>query len=874
MALLLWIASGVILLTGQPVLAGIIWLVVLSNAAFAFWRETRTSKTISSLGTLLPATARVLREGQDRLVPANELVPGDLLFLAEGDQIPADARVVEEYGLRVNQASLTGEAVPVRKNAQASYRDDLTEIEQTNLVFAGSTVISGTCRAVVSATGILTQFGRIANLAQTVPEPPSRLQLELTRLSRIFAIVAVFIGAIVWIVAQTDVGLDYYDALILSIGIFVAVVPVGLNPTLTMALAMSTQRLAKHGVLVKKLSILEPLATTSVICTDKSGTLTQNQMTVRKLWLNGQIFNVTGIGYEPIGEITNSADIPAYTLINSTHPAAQFFLACHLCNNARIISPTTERARWTSLGDQTEAALLVLAKKWDKDIHRRADAYPRIHELPFDARRKRMSTIHHERGREIAFIKGSPKEVLQLCTSIAIDTQVIPLSDQIRAEILSANDKFARQALRVLALASRNLPGRQGEYLQENVERDLVFLGLAAMMDPPRAEVSRAIEAFRSAGIRTVMITGDYGLTAESLARRVGLVTGPSPQIITGADLDLLEDQQLISLLDSETIFARMAPEHKLRLVSAFQSRGDIVSVIGDGVNDVPALRKADIGIAMGVTGTAVASDAADVVLIHDNFEALVEAIKEGRSVYVNLRKFITYIFTSSVAEVLPFIMTALFRIPLALSVIQILAIDLGTNILPSLALGVEKPEPDTMQQPPRSPAQPLINKSILYRAFLWLGPLEAFLSYLGFFLVLTVNSGKMSLPPNFEQLFLIPPGNLSEQPVLLVAATAFFAGLVTSQVGNAFACRSERKNVRWLGIFSNPSLILAILVQMIFVFALIYIPPIRNAFGLQPLPPIYWSWLLMFAPILYGLERIRKFIFLHFSISKNGGST
>ncbi|MGH2592771.1 MAG: cation-translocating P-type ATPase, partial [Anaerolineae bacterium] len=793
MALLLWAAGWLALLGGRPVLGIVIWTVVLVNAGFSFWQEYRAERAVAALKHLLPAYARVIRAGAEVKILASDVVPGDVLVLAEGDNIPADARVVEEYGLRTNNAALTGEATPARKTADASVREGLTEVERPNLVFAGTSIVSGTGRAVVFASGMLTQFGRIVNLTQTVKEEPSLLQQGMARVTKIISLLAIGLGVIVFLVGELDVGLDSLDAFIFAVGIIVAAVPEGLLPTVTLSLAMAVQRLAQRGVLVKKLAVVETLGTASVVCTDKSGTLTQNQMTVREIWVSGQRLSVSGVGYEPKGDFSPS---PAAASIQDDLDA--LLIAAALCNNSRLNPPSPDRPQWTSLGDQTEAALRVVALKNKIDESAFNQAYPRIHELPFDARRKRMSTIHRNTRGEIAFVKGAPKEVLQLCSHILMHGEVRPLDNATRAEIVAANDDYARNALRVLALARRELPPRTGAYTPEGVEQGLTFLGLAAMMDPPRPEVAKAVKTCRQAGIRMVMITGDYGLTAESVARRVGMLTRRSPRLLTGAEVDALSDADLQAALDEEVICARMAPEHKLRLVAAFQARGEVVAVTGDGVNDAPALRKADIGIAMGVTGSDVAKEAADVILINDNFAAIVSAVEEGRAVYDNLRKFITYIFASNAPEIVPFIITALFQIPLALTVTQILAIDLGTDLLPALALGTEKPEPNVMRRLPRKRTQPLLDTGLVLRAFVWLGGIETALCYTGFFVVYSMSgyTNFLNLPrsdwlPYLDRL-AAPEGQL-----YVLATTVFHAGVVTAQIGNAFACRTEKARVR-----------------------------------------------------------------------------
>ena len=856
----LMVAALLAFLRGDPILGLVILSLTIANAGFTFYRGYRAEQAVEKLQQVLPSYAHILRDGRDVHVPAREVVPGDILILAEGDNIPADARVVEEYGLRTNNATLTGESVPARKVADVTFHPTISELEQPNLIFAGTSVASGTGRAVVYATGMLTQFGRIAHLTQSVEPEPSHFQLELNRLTRIITWVAFGIGALVLVVYYTGelVLHKEQDVLLLTLGVIVATIPEGLPATLTFSLAMAVQRLAQKGVLAKKLNIVETLGTVSVICTDKSGTLTQNQMTVKEIWTSNQRIKVSGVGYVPKGKFNPGPQGQPWesTLISLLEAAS-------CCNNARLNEPSPEHPTWTSLGDQTEAALKVAAIKAGLDERTLNLRYPRVHEIPFDARRKRMTTIHRGPATELAFVKGSPREVLQLCTMIEIDGQIVPLADQMRAEIMAANDEYARNALRVLAVARRNLPFKAGPYNPENIECELTFFGLMAMMDPPRPEVEHAIKTCHKAGIRIVIITGDYGLTAESLARRVGMLSTPNPRIITGAELEEMSEMELQQALDQEVLFARMAPEHKLRLVAAFQARGNVVAVTGDGVNDAPALRKADVGIAMGIVGTDVAKEAADIILTDDNFGAIISAIEEGRAVYDNIRKFITYIFSSNVPEILPFIVSATFaHIPLALNVRQILAIDLGTDMLPAVALGVEKPEPDVMERPPRSRNQPLIDNWLLIRSFLWLGLLEAGLCYIGFFSVYLF-SGRLDLLaipvlrqipiPAFLQL------SLTAEQAELLAATVFHAGVVMSQVGNAFACRSQALRGRYLGWGSNKYLLVSVAAEVIGIVVLIYWEPIAQHFGHIPVPLFYWVGLAMFSVIIYSLEWIRK---------------
>jgi magnesium-transporting ATPase (P-type) len=865
MALLLWLAGGIALWLGEPTLGVIIWIVVLVNAAFSYWREHRAEQATAALEHLLPSYARVVRDGVEVKVVASDLVAGDVLVLAEGDNVPADARVVEEYGLRANNAVLTGEAVPARKTADASLREGISEVERPNLVFAGTSVVSGTGRAVVYATGMLTQFGRIVRLTQAVREEPSRLQQEMSRLTRTFSLIALGLGAVVFVVGIVDVNLGINEAFILALGIIVAVIPEGLPATVTLSLAVAVQRLAQKGVLVKKLSILETLEHVSVICTDKSGTLTQNQMTVRQVWVSGKPLVVTGTGYEPKGEfVPNPGSEAAEKDLHALLTAAM------LCNNSRLSPPAPDHAHWTVLGDQTEAALRVVALKIGLVEETLNKTFPRIHEIPFDARRKRMSTIHQvgwqdgsfpeiSTGQQVAFIKGAPREVLQLCTHIRMHGEVIPLDDNWRTRVLSANDDYARNALRVLALAYHELPPRVGSYTAERVEVNLVFLGLTAMMDPPRPEVTEAVSTCRKAGVRMVMITGDYGLTAESLARRIGMLTTPNPLILTGAEFEQLNDFELQGMLDKEVIFARMAPEHKLRLVAAFQSRGDVVAVTGDGVNDAPALRKADVGVAMGLIGTDVAKEAADVILTNDNFSTIARAIEEGRTVYDNLRKFTTYIFSSNIPEILPFILTALLTpqvLPLALGVKQILAIDLGTDLFPALALGSENPERDVMLRPPRRKSQPLVDGNLLRRAFLFLGLIEAGLCFAAFYFI----NNSLDIPI-FHSWHAMIFSTIPHSAQHDLAITVYYAGVVMAQVGNAFACRTERNRGRFLGWLSNPTLLRGIVIELAILLGLIYIEPLANLFGHVAIPPVLWIGLIFFPLVIYSLDWIRKML-------------
>lgn len=853
--------AGVLALFLDPTLSVIIFSLTLANALFAFQRERRVERAVEKLQAALPAFAHLMREGQEYRLPASEVVPGDILILEEGDNIPADARVVEEYGLRVNNATLTGEALPARKIADASFLQGLSELEQPNLIYAGTSVAGGTGRAVVYATGMLTQFGRIARLTQEAPEDPSPFQRELSKVTLVSSLIALGIGAFILLAFFSGnlPTLPQSSAFTLALGLIVAAIPEGLPATLNISLAIAVQRLAGRGVLVKKLNTVETMGRVSVICTDKSGTLTQNQMTTRLLWTGGQEIRVSGVGCAPQGEFSPApAGQPWQADLLSTLRAAS------RCNNARLLPPDPQTPFWHSLGDQTEAALKVAALKAGLQEETLAQEFPRVYEIPFDARRKRMTTIHRKGEIEIAFVKGAPREVLQLCTSIQMNGETLPLTEDLRASILASNDRFARRALRVLAVAQRFLPPKDSAYRAEEVETGLTFLGLTGMMDPPRPEVEAAVQVCRQASIRIVMITGDYGLTAESVARRVGLLQTDNPRILTGAELDEMSDLELQKVLRQEVLFARMAPEHKMRLVAAFQAIGETVAVTGDGVNDAPALRKADVGVAMGRVGTDVAKEAADIILTADNFGAIVSAIAEGRAVYDNIRKFVTYIFASNVPEIAPFLLSAFFPVlPLALKVRQVLAIDLGTDFLPAVALGMDEPAPNIMHKPPRPRSARLIDGKLLSRAFLWLGMLETALCFVAFFSVylFSDNAGLLfALPwlsglpyPHFFHF------TLSSKDALLAATTLYHAGLVMSQVGNAFACRSESwipLSRRWL---PNWRLWAGVGLEIAGIFALVYLPRLNQVFSHYPIPLRFWLGLFAFPFLLILLESARK---------------
>ena len=869
MALLLWAGGAMAFVGKMPQLGWAIWAVIVINAIFSFWQEFRAEKAADALKKLLPQFARVLRDGHEAKIPAEELVPGDVIILSEGDHISADARLVEENEMRVDLSTLNGESAPARRTAEASLREGLTTMERPNLVFAGTTVSAGTGKAVVFATGMITEFGKIARLTQTVGEDLSPLQKEVNRVTKIVTAMAMGIGLLLFFLSVFVIGRPLSEGFIFSVGMVVAFVPEGLLPTVTLSLAMGVQRMAKRNALIKKLSSVETLGSCTVICTDKTGTLTQNEMTVREAWIAGQHLTLSGVGYEPTGEFQPA---PSNRAASATD-LRELVLGAALCNNAKLVPPEGEKG-WAILGDPTEAALLVAAAKGGLSHSDAVKECPRIRELPFDSARKRMSTIHPRESAEMAFVKGAPKEVLSLCTSILVNGEAVPMTDEWRGQILSSNDAYARNALRVLAIARRTLPERPNGYTVQWVEQDLTFLGLLAMQDPPRPEVAAAVDKCRRAGIRIIMITGDYGLTAESIARRVGMV-GEGARLVSGADLDAMSDDELATVLKGEVIFARAAPEHKLRVVTALKDLGEIVAVTGDGVNDAPALKKAHIGVAMGIAGTDVAKEAASMILLDDNFASIVNAIEEGRAVYSNIRKFTTYIFTSNTPEAWPFILQIVFNIPLALVVMQVLAVDLGTDLVPALALGTEKPEPGLMDRPPRGPKDRIVDRRLILRAFLWLGSLQTILCFAGFFFVWwTMGYRDLLHLPRADLLPYAQRILTHDGPgfIYVLATSMFHAGVITTQIGNAYACRTERTSVFKAGFFSNRFLLFGFAFELALIALMIYVQPLQTLFEEGPLPLRYWPVLFLYPPVMFFAEEGRKAIMRRRERRRAGG--
>ncbi|HSB38768.1 MAG TPA: cation-transporting P-type ATPase [Gaiellaceae bacterium] len=849
-AILLEVAGAITLaayaIQGDPTnlkVAIAVFAVVLLNAVIGFVQEYRAERTAEALRSLLPARAHVLRDAVPSDVGADELVPGDVVLLAEGDAVSADCRLLEAFALATSDAALTGESDPVRRQSEPVL-EEVPRIQARNLVFAGTSVASGTGRAVVYATGAETEFGHIYRLAGSVEDEPSPLQREVAGAARRVAVIAIGLGALLFVL-RTVAGAPFVDAFLYALGVMVALVPEGLPAVMSVSLAIGVQRMAAEHALIKRLSSVETLGSTTVVCTDKTGTLTAGEMTAAAVSAGGRPYEVTGVGYEPEGVIAaDGQGVPAVP----PPPLALLLQAGLHCNNARLVED--EQHGWTVLGDPTEGALLVLARKGGLDVEAELRQAPRLHEIPFDSRRKRMAVVDRERDRSRVWAKGASTEILPRCTRIATAEGERELTGADRREVEREVDELAAQGLRVLALATRELP-RDAPREADAVERELVFLGLVGLQDPPRPEVTAAVAQARSAGIAIVMITGDYGLTAEAIARKIGIVSEQHPEILTGAELETMDDaalrERLSRLEEQELLFARVAPADKLRVVAALKELDQVVAVTGDGVNDAPALRRADIGIAMGLAGTDVAKEASVMVLLDDSFATIVKAIEGGRAVYNNIRRFLIYLFTHNIGELFPIVFATLTGLPVVpLNALQVLSIDLGSDVLPALALGAEEPEPGLLEQPPRPRSERLMSRAVIGR-FLFLGSIQAIGATASFYFALFAGGWHWGDP-------LSGSSHLYHQAITMTQA-----GIVFSQVFNGFAVRTDRRSVFAVGFFSNRRLVYAELLAVGIMLAISYAPPLQSLLGTAAIPASWWLVPAGFGVLALVAEELRK---------------
>ncbi|MGV9406290.1 cation-translocating P-type ATPase [Streptomyces sp. NPDC003667] len=818
--------------------------VVLLNAAIGFAQEYSAERTAESLQAMVPHTCRVLRDGERRELSARDLVPGDVVVLEAGDAVPADCRLVEAQEAAVNNAALTGESDPVTRIAEPVPPGP--PLEARNCVFMGTDLVAGTGKAVVLATGTATEFGRIFRLTAAAPRQRTPLQRQVAVMARRVAGVALATGALLFAV-RVPSGQPFVDTFVFALGVMVALVPEGLPATLSVSLAIGVRRMARRHALVKQLLAVEALGSTSVICTDKTGTLTQAEMTVVQLWADGVPHAVSGVGYAPDGEVADPA------------PVRELLRTAALCSNARLVR-TAGRDAWRVLGDTTEGALLVAAVKAGLDLAEEESRAPRVAEYPFDSKRKLMSTVHRDGdGTYFACAKGAPLELLTRCEAVDRGDGRKPLTDAGRRGVIAAADGMAGRGLRVLAVARRQVSGPRPPI--SDVESELTLLGLAGMYDPPRPEVRDAVDACRRAGIRIVMVTGDHPLTAEAVARRVGIVRETAPAVATGTELDAMDDSGLDALLTGarELLLCRVTPEHKMRVVTALQRRGEVVAVTGDGANDAPALKHADIGVAMGASGTDVAREAAVMVLLDDSFASITTAVGLGRSVYRNIRKFLIYLFSHNIAELVPILAATFTGFPLVpITAVQILAIDLGSDVLPALALGAEPMEPDVMTSPPRPRRERLFSTAVMGR-ILFLGGIQA----LGVCAVFFWHVHASGIPyADFTR----------DTPVYREAITMVQAGIVVSQFFNALAVRTDRQSVFRAGLLSNPWLLAAGFFGIGLMAAISYAPPLQAVFRTAPLAPADWAVLAAFGALLLAAEELRKWTLRRRSPAPKGG--
>lgn len=840
---ILIVAALIAALLGEIVDAAAILVIVVLNAVLGFVQEYRAERALEALKELAAPQARVLREGKEMRVPAKELVPGDILLIESGDKLSADARLIHSVDIRVDESSLTGESTPVEKDA-APVKKDAQVAERRNMLFMGTAVTYGRGKAVVVETGMNTQIGKIAEIIQVAEEELTPLQKRLEKFGEQVGIGILIICGIVFIseIAESPdlVGMlssirivefltssHLIELFLISVSLAVAAIPEGLPAVITITLALGLQRMVKRNSIVRKLHAVETLGSTGIICSDKTGTLTRSEMTVRRVYVDGRLIDVTGQGYEPKGEFR----VGGSKLQAKKEKGLSLLLRIGtLCNNSHL-----EGGRgWKVVGDPTEGALIVAAEKAGLSHDELKRRYPRIEEIPFDSERKRMTTIHKTpEGEMHAYMKGACEIVLGLCSYYLESGKMRKLTPEIREEILRRNSEMADDALRVLAFAYKELKSRN--YSPEKVEREMVFVGLMGMMDPPREEVYEAVRKCERAGMRVVMITGDHKITAVAVARELGIMKEDS-KVLTGEELDRLGEKGLERIVDQVAVYARVSPQHKIMIVKALKAKGHIVAMTGDGVNDAPALKMADIGIAMGITGTDVSKEASDMILIDDNFASIVAAVEEGRGIFDNIKKFIRFLLSCNAGEVLTIFLAPFLNLPIPLLPPQILMMNLVTDGLPALALGVEPTNPKIMERPPRDPEEDILK------------PMIPDIVMVGFL----ISVGTLLI---FSQYYGNNPYNLS------IARTAAFTTIVMFELFVAFACRSSTRTLVEAGLFSNRSLLLAVASSLALQLAVLYLPPLQPIFNTVPLSLADWARVLIISSTAFFAMELVKIL-------------
>ncbi len=822
--------------------------IVIINSVLGFIQEYRTEKTMEALKGLAAPIARVIRDGRLVDIPAETIVPGDLIVLEAGDKVPADALLVEANGLLVDESLLTGESVPVEKSINAGSKKTENIGDKLNHVFMGTIVTSGRGKAFVSETGMSTEMGKIADMIQDIEDEETPLQRRLDHLGKFIVYGCLIVCAIVSITGVIR-GEKVFTMLLSGISLAVAAVPEGLPAIVTIALALGVQKMLKRNALVRKLPAVETLGCASVICSDKTGTLTENKMTVRKLYSGGSMVEINGGSLSSEGEFfIDGKKIEPYS-VESLKLTMEIG---SLCNNAvmeksvkensnaidKMKSVFSTKEKWELSGDPTEAALLVVGAKAGLTQQKLNNTFLRIDELPFDSDRKCMTVIcDTKKGEIFAFTKGAPDIIIEKCTNIYSSNGIRQLTQEDKRLVLRKNDELAKEALRVLGVAYKKLSSRY--YNKAHLEEELIFVGLIGMIDPPRKEAVNAVRKCKLAGIKPIMITGDHKVTAGAIARELNIASEDN-KVITGAELETMNDRKLQSIVNDVSVYARVSPKHKLRIVKALKKEGHIVAMTGDGVNDAPAIKEADIGVAMGITGTDVTKEASSMILLDDNFATIVAAIEEGRVIYNNIRKFIRYMLACNIGEVLTMFIGTLLGLPLPLLPIQILWVNLVTDGLPAIALSLDPAEKDIMMRPPRGAKENIFSNGllnlILFRGLLvGLCTLSVFISVLHF-------SGDVT-----------------------VARTGAFVTLVLTQLIHVFECKSERKNIFEIPIFNNIPLVLAVLCSLIMIIGVVYIPTFQGIFKTVPLS--YHDWVLVagfsaLGPVVSSFFKVnRKYI-------------
>ena len=831
MVILLILASIVSMFTGDKIEAIIIIAIVVINAIMSIYQEGQAEDSVAALQKMSSPEATVIRDGKRGKVKAEDLVPGDIVVLETGDIIPADIRLLDSRNLQIDESSLTGESVAVEKDADEVYNEEVGIGDRKNFAYSSSIVNYGHGEGLITSTGHNTEIGRIATSLDTVEDKQTPLQRQLKDLSKKLAILVVIICALVFVVGYFRTSMSILDNFMVAVSLAVAAIPEGLTAVVTIVLSIGMNRMVDRKAIVKNLVSVETLGSTTAICSDKTGTLTQNEMTITKVYTDFKEYDVEGSGYTPKGDISHKGDV-----IDDDSQIKLIMTIASLSNDANLIE---KNGSYEITGDPTEAAMLTLSEKWDIVQEDLNEAHPRIDEIPFDSDRKMMTTFHNIDENYYAMTKGAPDVMINNSSKIIIDGKLEDFTDDLKEKVLKENTKLAKQALRVMAYAFKPYESLENEELTtENIERDMVFVGLTGMIDPPRPEAKAAVEECHNSGIDVFMITGDYFETALAIAKELGIAESED-QAMQGSDLNNKSEEEIREIVKTKRIFARVSPQNKVQLVNALQANGEVVAMTGDGVNDAPAIKNADIGISMGITGTDVAKDTADMILVDDNFATIVNAVEEGRVIFSNIKKFVSFLLSCNIAEVAIVFLSILFGLPSPLTPIQLLWLNLVTDAFPALALGVEPAEADIMERKPRDPDAAITSgetgKGIIFQSIAI--TISVLLAY--------VIGLKYIFPNNIEG-----------------AHTMVFATLITSELLRAFSVRSEKYTLKELGWFSNKNLVKANLLSFALLLVVMYVPILRKLFELEF---ISWQWwiilLLSFLPLLIGeiRKRIRK---------------